>query len=148
MKAALKEPVWTGRDLARAMDRTGLCFTFICSDCERIHHNLFDRIPQGWDLQPGTAEHSPQVRCPDCVERIEQAHIAARRARSFTLFLEKQASGEFQIAMVPEDVLMRWLPLGFYLTPEQARALAAQLLAHADLAENPGAVPGEIGGAK
>lgn len=147
METALQEPVWAGFDRGRA-DCIGRCFTFICGDCERTHQSLFDRIPKGWDLQPGTGGHAPAVRCPDCMERIEQAELARRQAQTFTLFLEKQEGGHFQIAMMPEDVLMRWLPLGFYLTPEQARALAVQLVAHATLAENPGAVPGEIGGAK
>ncbi|MDD3800095.1 MAG: hypothetical protein PHE36_13060 [Novosphingobium sp.] len=142
MNTALKEPVWIGYDPAGNTP----CYAFICNDCGSTHHGPSHRIPDGWDLQPGTHGKAPILRCPDCIERIEQAEIAQRQAQPFMLFLEKQDSGQFQIAMAPENVLMRYLPLGFYLTPAQARALAAQLITYAAMAENPGSVPDGKGG--
>lgn len=144
MNAALADPMWRGLDMAKAASNQ--CFTFICSDCDRMHHGASDRIPDGWDLQPGAEGNAPTLHCPDCVDSIAQADIARRNAQSFTLFLEKAECGAFHIALTPENVLMRWLPLAFYLTPTQARTLAAQLNTHAALAENPGAVPKDKGG--
>jgi hypothetical protein len=57
---------------------------------------------------------------------------------SFSAFLERQADGRYLIALTPEAVLMRWLPLGFFLEPGQARTLAAELTGLADLADAPG----------
>ncbi|WP_156495377.1 hypothetical protein [Croceicoccus estronivorus] len=144
MNTALKQPVWFGLDQAQTASRP-TC-TFICSDCDRMHNGITDRIPDGWDLQPGAYGNAPRLRCPDCIEQAEQAEIARRQAQPFMLFLEKQATGQFHIAMAPENVLMRWLPLGFYLTPAQARALAAQLTQYATLAEVPGSVLDGDGG--
>jgi hypothetical protein len=57
---------------------------------------------------------------------------------SFSAFLERQADGRYLIALTPEAVLMRWLPLGFFLEPGQARTLAAELTSLADMADAPG----------
>lgn len=151
MKPALKEPVLIGVDLARGKCQSTPYFIFTCSDCQHTEHSLFCDVPGGWDVIQSGSGVGSVLRCPDCNEAIEQKAIqtkavARHHAGGFAVFLEKQSTGEFQIAMTPEDVLMRWLPLGFYLTPAQARALSADLISYAALAENPGSVPHGKGG--
>lgn len=60
---------------------------------------------------------------------------------AFDVFLEKQEDGTYRIALAPEAVLMRWLPLGFFLTANEARRLADELITYAALAQQPGCVP-------
>jgi hypothetical protein len=67
-----------------------------------------------------------------------KVHIVAEQRNAFTAFLEKQMDGRYLVALTPEAALMRWLPLGFFLEPGQARALAAELTRLADLADAPG----------
>ena len=136
---------------------------FICTDCGRQHNSPDDATPEGWDLLAMDCSGTAFLRCPDCAERIEQAHFdrmadfmatqpgskAARDladvwrattppASPFSIFLEKQDSGDYRVALTPEAVLMRWLPLGFFLTPAEARATARDLLHYAAQADRPG----------
>lgn len=135
---------WIGFDPAR--DDSFPSYAFICGSCDRMHHNTTGEWPEGWGVVTGPEAPASDVRCPDCSHDIEQTTNTARPSASFRLFLERQDSGEFQIAMTPENVLMRWLPLGFYMPPAQARDLAAQLTAYAALAEKPGSAPDGKGG--
>jgi len=136
---------------------------FICADCGRQHNSPTDATPEGWDLLAMDCSGTPFLRCPDCSERIEQAHFArmadfmatqpgSKAARDlaelwrattppaapFSIFLEKQDAGDYRVALMPEAVLMRWLPLGFFLTPAEARATARDLMHYATQAERPG----------
>lgn len=129
-------------------------YVFICTSCGRSYNSLYCNVPDGWvaNLTPDGLGHD--LHCPDC---NLSACIAASDLQSpdksepqptdpFDLYLEKQDNGRFQIAMTPQAVLMRWYPLGFYLSPTQARAQAAELIRLAALAENPGSVPSISGG--
>lgn len=145
--------------------------TFICADCGLEEVRPTPALPKGWDLIPPRKRGgNPTIRCPDCAEMVEQAHFARHRATapahagesgnrdrvtwsqvqilpdhpSFMTSLEKQADGRYLVALTPEGVLMRWMPLGFFLEPGQARTLAAELVKLADLAD----APGTLGGGK
>lgn len=135
---------WIGFDPAR--DDSFPSYAFICGSCDRMHHNTTGEWPEGWDVLPAPDAPASNILCPDCRHADVQPTIAERPTTPFRLFLEKQDSGEFLIAMTPENVLMRWLPLGFYLPPAQARDLAAQLNIYAALAEKPGSAPDGKGG--
>ena len=159
-----------------------LIFTFICADCGREHNSPTAETPQGWDLHSMDCSGARFLRCPDCAEKVEQAHfdrmadfmathpgsaataigvdagspegdkssVMARLADTwrattpppspFSVFLEKQDGGDYRVALLPEAVLMRWLPLGFFLTPAEARATARDLMHYAAQAERPGAL--------
>lgn len=158
MPATLEKPVHSSKPPQT--------FTFICGDCGRTEHRPVPTIPEGWDHVP----HADQIRCPDCNEAIEQNKTAdfwrnVRKLRKaaragkeppapppnpqpvpdapcpFTVFLEKQDCGKYLIAMAPEKVLMRWHPLGFFLSPAEAHALADELRTFAMLAARPGELP-------
>lgn len=151
MNTALKQPDiigidhGTGRDLA--------AFSFICCDCGCTELRPTADLPEDWDLIAMDITSFPLARCPDCNEQIETDKIRELREtgaatpptvppeRSFSVFLEKQDCGQYRIAMAPEAVLMRWLPLGFFLTAAQAHALADELRTFAMLAEHPGELP-------
>lgn len=77
----------------------------------------------------------------------EKYRIAPTKPRAFAVFLEKQNGGDYRVAMMPEATLMRWLPLGFFLTADEADALAVELKDFAKLARHPGTLPDQ-GGAK
>lgn len=168
MPATLEKPDAIGVDRAKGHDLTA--YTFICGDCGRTEHRPIPTIPDGWDLIELDCSGAPFLRCPDCNEAIEQNKIAefwrnapklrkAARAgkeppaappetqavpdapRPFSVFLEKQDCGKYLIAMAPEKVLMRWHPLGFFLTPAEAHALADELRTFALLAARPGEFP-------
>lgn len=141
--------------------------TFICGDCGRAENRPDDQLPQGWDLIDMDCSGTPFVRCPDCNEAIEQRkfaeHLAARAAQSqvvpkgtkitvkpsgprpFTVCLERQDDSSYRIAMMPEAVLMRWYPMGFFLTAAEARQLATELRTFAALAEATGTIPARSG---
>jgi len=165
-------------------------FTFICGDCAREQNSATTSLPQGWDLIAMDCSGAQFVRCPDCAEKIEQAHfdrmadfmasnpqpatmgavfsptadtvwigydpaesggdkytLKAPTPSAFHIFLEKQDGGEYRVALMPEAVLMRWLPLGFFLTPAEARATARDLLHYAAQAERPGQLADATGAA-
>lgn len=143
-----------------AIAQPATAFTFTCCDCGCTEMRPTAEVPDDWDMIRSPSGLLPYLlRCPDCNERIERDHIAARRAESapsapppppeqppaFAIFLERQDGGHFAVAMHPEAALMRWLPLGFFLTPDQARTTAKSLIRYATLAENPGALPTSIG---
>lgn len=128
---------------------TRTTFTFVCCDCRREENATSRALPPGWDKVTPRA-----IRCPDCKDMIERAYIAqSARAEpprtaaatasqsGFHINLERQDSGEYLVAIAPAQILMRWLPLGFFATPDEARALAADLRRYAALAENRGALP-------
>jgi hypothetical protein len=174
MNTAKKEPVWIGYDAAKS-DHSVTLFIFICDNCGRHHNATTTAIPDGWDKveTPGIAETI--IHCPDCLERVEQTKISELRTKlesstfsgltdsawatkaafantlvkplhnAFTVVLEKRDGGDYRIAMLPEAAMMRWLPLGFFLTPSEARATAKQLVKYAELAEAPGTLPASIG---
>jgi len=139
MSLALSAPAFTAVDLGPQLPKTA--YTFVCNECGRQHNSPHNRVPEGWTLIRSQAARCHVLCCPDCRLAAEQGRDAERPAPAFAAFLEKQSSGEFQIALLPETTLMRWLPLSFFLTPTQARDLAAQLIQLAALAEKPGAVP-------
>ncbi len=136
-------------DRASGTDRIN--YTFCCAECDRIESSPSPAIPDGWNLIQTPDTLQKLLRCPDCsatlerneIARLQEKAEAAASAPAFDLFLEKQADGSFQIAMSPHAALMRWLPLGFFLFPKQARALADQLRIYAALAEKPGCVPAD-----
>ncbi|AUW59416.1 hypothetical protein C1T17_16310 [Sphingobium sp. SCG-1] len=159
----LPEPVFIGVDFSTAPDFTTTSYIFICGDCERQENRPLNIMPAGWDALELDCSGTPFLRCPDCMEAIEQRHFAAiasgpdrvrptaedfispPKSSAFQLFLERQNDGSYQIAMHPEAVLMRWLPHCFYLDPASARATAAELIRYADLAEHPGTLPASMG---
>lgn len=124
--------------------------TFVCCDCAREENSPRRTIPPGWDKVAPDA-----VRCPDCNTLIEAMHSQRARERrpttpfphpnsGFHVNLERQNDGEYLIAIAPAHILMRWLPLGFFATPDEARALAADLRRYAALAENRGELPAPL----
>lgn len=139
-------PNFTGLDLAKGQCQTA--FTYICSGCGAQHHAMRCGCPAGWQFIPsGRNGEAASLLCPDCQPGPDAPQREAR-PRPFAMFLEKQPSGAFHIAMNPEEALMRWLPLGFFLTPTQAREMARELQNLAALAERPGSVPSAAGGAE
>lgn len=146
--------------------RNQIHFIFTCSDCETTEHNKKNILPDGWD-KLNDCGGKEVIRCPDCNEAMERKKIAEIQARLcdhheeqqakalpthelevFGVALEKQDSGEYRIAMLPQGVLMRWYPLGFFLTPAEAHKLADDLHTFAFLAERPGTLPRSKGDAK
>ena len=137
------QPLRVGIDIAQKHSLQ--CYTFVCCDCARVQHTATPDMPMGWRLRSVTDE---VPLCPDCLPKIADSVSPQDNPRAFSLFLEKQESGNFLVSMQPEQALMRWLPLGFYLTPAEARATADQLLQYAALAERPGTCPDGNGGAE
>jgi hypothetical protein len=139
-------------------------YTFICGACCREENSPTDNMPGGWTVIAMDCSGAPYVRCPDCGDRLQRdfdarmddfhglpgqgaaaaAHvekmfrITAPKPPAFSVFLEKQDGGDFRVALLPEAVLMRWLPLGFFLTPAEARATARDLMHYAAQVERPG----------
>lgn len=117
-----------------------------CPDCnEAIEQAKFA------ELQHRVCDYHEQIIPPPVAaitlseEAAENYRAAMASQRPFSVFLEKQPCGEYRVAMTPEAALMRWLPLGFFLTPDQAETLAADLTRYADLARTPGTLPNSIG---
>jgi hypothetical protein len=136
------EAIPQGWDLL-AMDCSGTPFVR-CSDCvARVDQATFDRMADYMANHHGKAVTGlDSVNGPDmtaAAARIAETwRVTTPAASPFHTFLEKQESGEYRIALTPEAVLMRWLPLGFFLTPAEARATARELLHYAAQAERPG----------
>ncbi|WP_336981632.1 hypothetical protein [Altererythrobacter fulvus] len=136
-----------GYDPAAGPSQSAFAFTFICGSCGAQHHSLRCLRPEGWQFLPGGRQgEAAKLLCPDCQPGPDAPQQKAQ-PQPFALYLEKQPCGAFHIAMNPEDALMRWLPLGFFLTPEQARQMAHELHNLAALAERPGSVPSIARGA-
>lgn len=159
-RTIVPEPTVVGVDFARADSITALTYINICCDCLKTEHRRDAKIPEGWDVVMMDCSGRESIRCPDCLEAIEQKHFesAPDRVRptaedfihtgktpAFQIFLERQNDSSYHIAMHPEAVLMRWLPHCFYLDPASARATAAELNRYADLAENKGKLPASMG---
>lgn len=136
-----------------AMDCSGTPFVR-CPDCvARVDQATFDRMA---DYMAN--HHGKSVIGLDSANRPDMTGEAARIAETwrvstpaaspFHTFLEKQESGEYRVALTPEAVLMRWLPLGFFLTPAEARATARELLHYAAQAERPGKLAERTGAAE
>ena len=53
---------------------------YICADCELQHNGDAKALPQGWDRVTDPITRTKTVRCPDCLEAIEQGWIEAHRA--------------------------------------------------------------------
>lgn len=75
----------------------------------------------------------------------EKYRITPTKPCAFAVFLEKQICGDYRVAMMPEASLMRWLSLGFFLTADEADALAVELKDFAKLARSPGTLPDQRG---
>ncbi|MES1985034.1 MAG: hypothetical protein V4461_08765 [Pseudomonadota bacterium] len=159
-RTVLPEPIVIGVDFARADSITAITFSFICCDCGKTEQRPSIKVPEGWDVIEMDCSGQEFLRCPDCLEAIEQKHfesapdrvrptaedfIQPGKTSAFQIFLERQNDGSYQIAMHPAAALMRWLPLGFFLDPASARATAAELTRYAELAENKGKLPASMG---
>ncbi|MCB5423932.1 hypothetical protein H0274_01565 [Altererythrobacter sp. CC-YST694] len=130
-----------GLDFAKGDCRTAFTFSFICGGCGVQNHSPRCERPAGWQFIPGSRDgDAAKLLCPDCRPN-PNAPSPQARSSAFALYLEKQPDGAFHIAMSPEQALMRWLPLGFFLTPAQAREMARELQNLAALAERPGSIP-------
>ncbi len=136
------EAIPQGWDLL-AMDCSGTPFVR-CPDCvARVNQATFDRMADYMANHHGKVVIGlDSATGPDMTAVVarmaETWRVTAPAASPFHTFLEKQESGEYRIALMPEAVLMRWLPLGFFLTPAEARATARELLHYAAQAERPG----------
>lgn len=62
----------------------------------------------------------------------------AKTPTPFLTCLERQRDGSFRILMNPDEVACALNPLRFRLTAPEARAVAAELVRFADLADQPG----------
>ena len=144
------EAIPQGWDLL-AMDCSGTPFVR-CPDCvARVNQATFDRMADYMaNHHPATVVGIDSAFNPDSTEQAariaETWRVTTPAASPFHTFLEKQESGEYRIALTPEAVLMRWLPLGFFLTPAEARATARELLHYAAQAERPGKLAERKGG--
>lgn len=130
---------------------------YACSRCGRIEcvpaHGAF---PDGWSAVPGEDPtfYTPELLCPDCTRSFHQKSDGpagnqeklcihppepkqSTVAEPFSIGIDREAGCTPRIAMMPEMVLMRCNPLGFFLTPPEARALASALRQAADKAERP-----------
>lgn len=143
-KVNAMHPLRVGIDIAQTPSRQ--CFTFHCHQCEATRHTATPAIPADWQLNMFDDIDAGVLLCADCLTALEAKQAPASPA--FAVFLEKQPGDHFDIAMLPDSVMMRWHPLGFFLSPDQARETAAQLIQYATLAENPGSIPAGKGGAK
>lgn len=129
-----------GWDLVE-MDCTGIPFVR-CPDCnEKIEHDKLSAY-----LADALASNPILNSCLDAevldgVHSSDPAPSAQQSPRPFSFFLEKQDTGKYLIAMTPESALMRWLPLGFFLSPAEAKTLADDLHFYAMLAEQTGTIP-------
>lgn len=105
----------------------------LCNDClEQEEQKAIERLREklaGKDM-PGTREPARVAIAPP------EPRLPASPA-PFSIGEDRQADGTVRIAMTPETVLMRCNPLGFFLTPPEARALASALRLAADKAERP-----------
>lgn len=74
-------PAHHGFDAARAHSDSP-AVTYICCDCEVEHRGFADRVPQGWDVHIACGHKMRDfgpvtvIRCPDCLEAIEDEHAA------------------------------------------------------------------------
>ena len=171
MNATVKAaPVWIGYDPGKEAGSAAI-FAFVCTDCDRTELRPIEAIPKGWDLSPRDCSGVACLRCPDCNEAIQQTKFTEMRNRlcdaleaigastigihppeprkpaspnPFAIWLERN-EGKYLVALTPETALMRLSPLGFFLSPEGARATAWELLKYADLAEAPGTLPASMG---
>jgi|GEM_PF-5516790 len=175
MNAVKQQPEWIGYDPGEPSGGE-TCFAAICGICERVEHLRNRRIPENWDLTLDCGGREMLV-CPDCNERHEQKKIADLQGRicdyheqaasitmsadlaekyriaiaepkAFHIFAELQEAGDYRVAISPNAALMRWHPLGFFLTPTEARQTAKDLMTYADIAEKPGTLPESAGAGK
>jgi hypothetical protein len=112
-----------------------------CPDCaETVEQEHFARHAATEPAHEGTVDLALPNGKPLWVglDLAKDYTLKTPAPASFSAFLERQADGRYLVTLTPDAVLMRWLPLGFFLEPGQARALAAELTHLADLADAPG----------
>ncbi len=160
MTVITARPSWSAYDPAQGRDVA--LYLYAC-ECGRQHNSPDASVPAGWDVTYLPQLGETAVHCPDCLEAIEQKKSAElcdkigihptepRKPTTpapFALHLQRQQEGGYLIAMTPETALMRLSPLEFYLSAEDARSFAWDLLRHADLIDAPGTLPASFGVSK
>jgi hypothetical protein len=116
-----------------------------CPDCaETVEQKHFARHAATAPVHEGTVDLAPLNGKPlwAAADFAKDCTFKVPVPASFSAFLERQADGRYLVSLTPEAVLMRWLPLGFFLEPAQARTLAGELTRLADLADAPGTMGG------